>query len=381
MKLLFFTGSRSEWGYLRPILEICKRNRISFKICASNMLILDSFGDASKEIEKDGFKINDKIFMALDGHTNTTMTKSLGILLSSFTDTLSREKPDWLILAGDRGETLIAAIAAAYMNIPIAHIQAGELSGNIDGQARHAIGKFAHLHFASNKDASNRLIKLGEQKFRIFNYGAPQLDDLVNKKYMNIDIKDLEKKYNINLKKNYIISVYHSVVEEGLKNKDNFGKYMKFINSIKGYNKIWITSNNDAGSNMIKDIFYQNRSSDDYLFNNLPRKDYLCFMKYSKMIIGNSSSGIIESSTYKIPCINVGRRQNKRFRPKNVIDVLEISNSKLNKAFNKSISKKYIKSLSSIENPYGDGRSSLKIINRILKTKINEKLIYKELEY
>lgn len=381
MKLLFFTGSRSEWGYLRPILEICKRNRISFKICASNMLILDSFGDASKEIEKDGFKINDKIFMALDGHTNTTMTKSLGILLSSFTDTLSREKPDWLILAGDRGETLIAAIAAAYMNIPIAHIQAGELSGNIDGQARHAIGKFAHLHFASNKDASNRLIKLGEQKFRIFNYGAPQLDDLVNKKYMNIDIKDLEKKYNINLKKNYIISVYHSVVEEGLKNKDNFGKYMKFINSIKGYNKIWITSNNDAGSNIIKDIFYQNRSSDDYLFNNLPRKDYLCFMKYSKMIIGNSSSGIIESSTYKVPCINVGRRQNKRFRPKNVIDVLEISNSKLNKAFNKAISKKYIKSLSSIENPYGDGRSSLKIINRILKTKINEKLIYKELEY
>ena len=371
MKLLFFTGSRSEWGYLRPILEICKRNRISFKICASNMLILDSFGDASKEIEKDGFKINDKIFMALDGHTNTTMTKSLGILLSSFTDTLSREKPDWLILAGDRGETLIAAIAAAYMNIPIAHIQA----------ARHAIGKFAHLHFASNKDASNRLIKLGEQKFRIFNYGAPQLDDLVNKKYMNIDIKDLEKKYNINLKKNYIISVYHSVVEEGLKNKDNFGKYMKFINSIKGYNKIWITSNNDAGSNIIKDIFYQNRSSDDYLFNNLPRKDYLCFMKYSKMIIGNSSSGIIESSTYKVPCINVGRRQNKRFRPKNVIDVLEISNSKLNKAFNKAISKKYIKSLSSIENPYGDGRSSLKIINRILKTKINEKLIYKELEY
>ena len=381
MKLLFFTGSRSEWGYLRPILEICKRNRISFKICASNMLILDSFGDASKEIEKDGFKINDKIFMALDGHTNTTMTKSLGILLSSFTDTLSREKPDWLILAGDRGETLIAAIAAAYMNLPIAHIQAGELSGNIDGQARHAIGKFAHLHFASNKDASNRLIKLGEQKFRIFNYGAPQLDDLVNKKYMNIDIKDLEKKYNINLKKNYIISVYHSVVEEGLKNKDNFGKYMKFINSIKGYNKIWITSNNDAGSNIIKDIFYQNRSSDDYLFNNLPRKDYLCFMKYSKMIIGNSSSGIIESSTYKVPCINVGRRQNKRFRPKNVIDVLEISNSKLNKAFNKAISKKYIKSLSSIENPYGDGRSSLKIINRILKTKINEKLIYKELEY
>ena len=185
MKLLFFTGSRSEWGYLRPILEICKNKKIKFKICASNMLILDSFGEASKEIEKDGFKIDDKIFMALDGHTHVTMAKSLGILMSSFTDTLFREKPDWLIVAGDRGETLIATVAAAYMNIPIAHIQAGELSGNIDGQARHAIGKFAHLHFASNFDAYKRLKKLGEQEFRIFNYGAPQLDDLYNHKYIS----------------------------------------------------------------------------------------------------------------------------------------------------------------------------------------------------
>ena len=107
------------------------------------MLILDSFGEAAKEIEKDGFRIDEKIFMSLDGHNHVTMAKSLGILMSSFTDTLYREKPDWLVVAGDRGETLIATIAAAYMNIPIAHIQAGELSGNIDGQARHAIGKFA----------------------------------------------------------------------------------------------------------------------------------------------------------------------------------------------------------------------------------------------
>ena len=128
MKLLFFTGSRSEWGYIRPLLNLCKREKINFKICATNMLLLDSFGLAKKEIEKDGFKVNEEIFMALDGYNNTTMTKSMGVLLQSFTDTLSREKPTWLLVAGDRGETLIATIAAAYMNIPIAHIQAGELS-------------------------------------------------------------------------------------------------------------------------------------------------------------------------------------------------------------------------------------------------------------
>ncbi len=381
MKLLFFTGSRSEWGYLRPILEICKNKKINFKLCASNMLILDSFGEASKEIEKDGFKIDEKIFMALDGHNNVTMAKSLGILMSSFTDTLFREKPDWLIVAGDRGETLIAVVAAAYMNIPIAHIQAGELSGNIDGQARHAIGKFAHLHFASNLDAYRRLKKLGEQEFRIFNYGAPQLDDLYDFKYINFTKKTLQKKYNLNEKKDYIVCVYHSVVEEGLKNKDNFNKFMQFTNSLKDFNKIWISSNNDAGSNLIKDVFYKNRKSNDYLFNNLPRKDYLAFLKYSKLIIGNSSSGIIESSSFKIPCINVGRRQNKRLRPKNVIDVPIIKLELLKNSFKKAISKKFRSSFKSLKNPYGNGKSSAKIINQILKTNINDKLLYKELEY
>ena len=381
MKLLFFTGSRSEWGYLRPILEVCKKKKVKFKICASNMLILDSFGEAAKEIEKDGFRIDEKIFMSLDGHNHVTMAKSLGILMSSFTDTLYREKPDWLVVAGDRGETLIATIAAAYMNIPIAHIQAGELSGNIDGQARHAIGKFAHLHFASNLDAFKRLKKLGEQEFRIFNYGAPQLDDLYNEKYINFNKKTLKKKYNLKENKNYILCVYHSVVEEGLKNSDNFNKFMKFTNTLQNFNKIWISSNNDAGSNLIKNVFYNNRKSKDYLFNNLPRKDYLAFLKYSELIIGNSSSGIIESSTYKIPCINVGRRQNKRFRPMNVIDVPIIKHNSLVNSFKKAISTKFKLRLKSIKNPYGDGKSSAKIVDQILKTNINDKLIYKELEY
>ena len=119
MKLLFFTGSRSEWGYIRPLLNLCKREKINFKICATNMLLLDSFGLAKKEIEKDGFKVNEEIFMALDGYNNTTMTKSMGVLLQSFTDTLSEN--NMVIGSRRRGETLIMTIAAAYMNIPIAH--------------------------------------------------------------------------------------------------------------------------------------------------------------------------------------------------------------------------------------------------------------------
>ena len=158
------------------------------------MHLLKRFGSSIDEIKKDGFKVEDEIYMSLDGYNTYTMAKSLGILMSSFTDVINRVKPDWLVLAGDRGETLAASIVGAYTNTPIAHIQAGEVSGNIDGMARHAIGKFVNLHLASNNDACKRLVKLGEEKFRIKNVGAPQLDEFSDKNLNKIDTNFLKKK-------------------------------------------------------------------------------------------------------------------------------------------------------------------------------------------
>ena len=166
MKLLFVTGSRGEWGYIRPLLKLIKKNKnFSYKLCVTNMHLLPSFGESINEIEKDGFNVDYRINMSLDGYNHISQVKSLGVFLTSFADILASDKPDWIILAGDRGEQLMGAIGGAYAYIPVLHIQAGEKSGNIDGMARHAIGKFAHLHIASNEDASDRLIKLGEEKF------------------------------------------------------------------------------------------------------------------------------------------------------------------------------------------------------------------------
>lgn len=380
MKLLFFTGSRSEWGYLRPILEYCKQKKINFKLCATNMLLLDSFGYPIKEIEKDGFKVDEKIYMALDGYNTYTTTKSMGILMSSFADTIQRIKPDWIVLAGDRGETLIASLVGAYTNTPIAHIQAGELSGNIDGSARHAIGKFAHLHFASNLDAFNRLLKLGEEKQRIKLVGAPQLDDLYSKKFNYDNQKIFLKKYGIDIKNNFVLAVYHPVTEE-LKNvKSDFNKFYSFLKQ-KKLQKVWISPNNDAGSSIIKSEFLKLRSFDDIIFDNLPRQDYLTLLKNCKLIIGNSSSGIIESSTFKTPCVNIGRRQNNRYRAKNVIDVLNLNHKELEKAYKKALSSKFKSTINKIKNPYGDGKSSKLIVDIILDTIIDDKLIKKELTY
>ena len=344
------------------------------------MHLLKRFGAAVEEIKKDGFKVEDEIFMALDGYNKYTMSKSLGILMTSFTDVIQRVKPDWLVLAGDRGETLAASLVGAYTNTPIAHIQAGEVSGNIDGMARHAIGKFTNLHLASNQDACNRLIKLGEEKFRIKNVGAPQLDELDDKNLKKVSINFLNKKYSLNNFKNYILVVFHPVTED-LKNlRNQINLTMKFLNK-ENYKKIVILPNNDAGSDMVKEIMYKYRDANYVVFDNLPRFEYLSFLKNCSFMIGNSSSGIIEAASFKKGVINIGRRQNKRLKTFNVISLDKIDEKNLHKSIRKLKSSRFIKKLNRVKNPYGDGKSSERIINLLLKTEINQKLLQKNITY
>ncbi len=380
MKLLFITGSRGEWGYISPILKECKRKKIKFSICANNMHLLDSYGLSLNEIKKDGFKVSENIYSALDGYNAATVSKSLGILIQSLSDIVERIKPDWIILAGDRGETMAAAIVSAYSDIPFAHIQAGELSGLIDGQARHAIGKFAHLHFASNQDAKNRLIKLGEENFRIKLVGAPQLDQLYENKAHFKKLKPVLKKLNLDFKDDYALVIYHPPQQTIESIKNHFDGMFKFLNKTK-LKRIWISPNNDAGSTIVKSEFLKKKTQNDFIFDNLSRKDYLTLLCNSKFIIGNSSSGILESPTFKVPCINIGYRQNGRLRGKNIVDVTLPTEKNLLKAFNKINSTKYLKSLKNLKNPYGNGNSSKKIIKIILNTEINDKLLFKKLTY
>ena len=379
MKFLFVTGSRSEWGYIKPILDILKKKKFKTDICLTNMHLLESYGYTLNEIKKDGHKVNEKIYMALDGYNTYTMTKSLGVFMVSFTDMLMRIKPNWVVIAGDRAESFAACVTSAYNNIPTAHIQAGELSGNIDGQSRHAIGKFAHLHFAANREFSDRLKKMGEQAFRIKTVGSPQLDEL---KLINNSKKkkSIFEELNIENLNKYLLVVYHSVTEEFYNTEKNFNIFFEALKNIK-LPKIWILPNNDAGSSIIKNQIFKKRENDTFIFDSLNREKYLYLLKNSSCIVGNSSSGLIEAPTFKIPCVNIGRRQNKRLRAKNVIDVINHDKYKIIKAINKSLSKTFIKSLKNLKNPYGDGNSSQKIVETLITTKIDKELLFKEITY
>mgnify|MGYP001381470697 FL=1 len=375
MRLLFLLGSRGEWGYIKPIIDICKVQKIKYSICATNMVLLPNYGSLIKEVKKN-YNVSDEIYMALEGSNHYVMTKSLGIFLSSFIDVIKRQKPSWIVLAGDRGEQLMGAVAGAYTYTPVAHIQAGERSGNIDGVVRHSLSKLAHLHFASNNDAKKRLIKMGEEKHRIFNTGAPQIDDMKKNKFKDEYIK---KYFNIDTKRSFILVAMHPVTEEYGQAENQVKILIDSLNSVK-QKKIWILPNIDAGADLIRKTLIENRNSDTLIFKNLSREIYLTLLRRSKLIIGNSSSGILEAPSYSVPAINLGRRQNNRVQAKNVINS-DFKKEKILLSIKKATSNKFINSCKNMKNPYGDGNSSKRIIEILKKTIIDDKVLIKNITY
>jgi GDP/UDP-N,N'-diacetylbacillosamine 2-epimerase (hydrolysing) len=293
-------------------------------------------------------------------------------------DVVGHSKPDWIILAGDRGEQLMGALVGAFCYIPVAHIQAGELSGNIDGMTRHAIGKYAHLHFASNQDAANRLLSLGEEPFRVQNVGAPQLDELVQGLYT--PLPKLERQLGIELRRPYILVVQHSVTEEFDQASEQIAATMRALHRFR-LPKIVILPNNDAGSLMIREGIDAQRRGQFYVFANVRREDYLGLLRNAACLVGNSSSGLLEAPTFKVPAINLGRRQDGRVRGLNVIDA-PFKTKAITAAIEKALTPAFRKTLElKCQNPYGDGRSSERILKILAETPITDRLLVKSLTY
>lgn len=377
MKILFVTGSRGEWGYIRPVLRLCEKRGVDYDICATNMLLLPGHGSLINEIRADGFHVTDEIYMSLEGHNHFTMAKSLGVFLMSFVDVLGRTRPQWIVLAGDRGEQLMAGIAGAYTYTPFAHIQAGERSGNIDGIARHAIGKFAHLHLAANDDAVERLLKLGEEPFRVHNVGAPQLDEMVNG--LRTPPEALSQRYSIDLSRPYLLVVQHPVTEEMHLARQ---QVQALTEALATYDmpSVWIMPNNDAGSGVIRRALLQARTRETYVFDNLTRADYLGFMAGCACLVGNSSSGLLEAPTYKVAAVNLGRRQADRVQGTNVVNApFEVP--AIRAAVDEALSPAFQQALRECVNPYGDGRSAERILDTLERTPIDERLLVKRLAY
>ena len=372
------TGSRGEWGYIRPILRAIDRDpSLDYRIIATHMHLLPAFGSSVKEIERDGFHVDERLHMTFDGYTAATMTKSLGALLLELPTTLQRLRPDLLLLAGDRGEQLIGALAALHLGIPVAHIQAGELSGNVDGIVRHSITKLAHIHFAANEEFAERVRRMGEQEFRIFVTGAPLVDELVEGPITSET--ELRQRYRLPEQERLVLTVQHPVTEEeaaaGEQVSETIGALMEL-----DWPTVIVYPNGDAGSESIRQQLATLKRPKVRMFRNLPRQDYLGLMRMATVIVGNSSSGIMEAPSFGKPTVNIGRRQNGRPQACNVINV-GYFRQEIVEALKQATSDEFVAQARTAKNPYGDGYASQRIVDVLKNIEINAKLLLKELTY
>jgi UDP-hydrolysing UDP-N-acetyl-D-glucosamine 2-epimerase len=290
---------------------------------------------------------------------------------------LQRLKPDILLLAGDRGEQLVGAITGLHMGIPVAHIQAGELSGNVDGVVRHSITKLAHIHFAANQEFADRVKRLGEQEFRIFTAGAPLVDELVNGFFTSED--EIRRKYRIETHENIILAVQHPVTEEESEAGDQIELTIESLLEV-GWPVIFIYPNADAGSEAIRSKLAKLKRPSIRLFRNLPRQDYLGLMRIASVMVGNSSSGIMEAPSFGTPAVNIGRRQKDRPQAGNVINV-NYSKNEIVSAIHQAVTPGFREIALASRNPYGDGKSSQRIVDVLKTIEINEKLLRKEMTF
>jgi UDP-hydrolysing UDP-N-acetyl-D-glucosamine 2-epimerase len=377
-KIAFLTGSRGEWGYIRPVLRLIDQDpALDYGIIATNMHLLPEFGMSVHEIEQDGFRVDERIYMTFDGYTGLTMTKSLACLLLELPGALVRMRPDILVLAGDRGEQLMGAVASCHLGIPVAHIQAGELSGNVDGIVRHSITKLAHLHFAANEEFAERVRRLGEEPFRIFTTGAPLVDELVGGQASAEP--DLRLRYRLPSNGHLILAVQHPVTEEenaaGSQLEETLGALAEV-----DWPTVIVYPNADAGSEMIRGRLSALKRPHMRLVRNMPRRDYLGIMRMASVIVGNSSSGIMEAPTFGTPCVNIGRRQNRRPQASNVINV-GYSREQIVAAIHEATTPAFRERARTAVNPYGDGNASQRILEVLKDVVIDEALLRKELTY
>tara|TARA_B100000780_G_C21104155_1_gene445739 strand:- start:626 stop:1744 length:1119 start_codon:yes stop_codon:yes gene_type:complete len=371
IKVFIITERRADYSRFKPIMNLIKKDKsFDYILAVTGAHLKREMGYTKDEILNDGFKIDYEIEMFKENiDSGGEMVRSFARVAEKVTFCLEDCNPN-LILAGfDIGANLAVTIAGAHMNIPIAHIQGGEVSGTIDESIRHAMSKFSHYHFTSNKDALERLVKMGEVRSRIFDVGCPSIDAILN---THDNPKILEK---FSLTKNeFFILLQHPVTSEIEESEKQIQITLSAIKK-SNINTLIILPNNDAGfSNIIREL----KNSKIQFVESLGISDYINLLKRSLGLIGNSSSGIHETSTFNIPTINIGSRQNGRLRPKNVFDV-DHNEDQILKAIDKA---KDFKSRNiKVKNPYGDGNSAERILSILKKIDLSKDIIQKTITY
>lgn len=374
------TGTRAEYGLLKSLMqEINKDNDLELYLIVSGMHLSPEFGMTYKEIEEDGFEINAKVEMLLSSDSPAGISKSIGLGVIGFADEFQRADLDMLILLGDRYEALSAAISAMVMRIPIAHLHGGELTeGAIDEGIRHSITKMSYLHFTSTEQYRNRVIQLGENPERVFYVGALGVENI--KKINLMTKEELERSIHFEIDENTVVVTYHPVTLENNTVEEQFLNLLKVLDRNPKIRMIFTKANADTNGRIVNELidkYTAQNSERACAFMSLGQKRYLSALKYCRIVIGNSSSGIIEAPSFGKPIINIGDRQKGRICADSVINC-GYTQQEIQQAMETALTKEFENKASNCRNPYEKENTAANIISVIKDYLLNDKIKLKK---
>jgi UDP-hydrolysing UDP-N-acetyl-D-glucosamine 2-epimerase len=375
-KIAVITTSRADYSHLYwPLRELAAHPDLDLKLIAMGPHLSPEFGSTVAEIEKDGFQVDAKIECLLSSDTDVGMAKTIGLATLGLADCLGQMRPDLLLLIADRYEMLAPASVALALRIPVAHIEGGEVSeGAIDDAVRNALTKLSHVHFTSTNLARSRVIAMGEEEWRVHRVGAPSLDHLRRSKLLTRD--EIARELAVDLNRPTILVAYHpvTIARDTTREADALFAALDRVPE----QLLFCFPNADTGSRELIDrarAFARNRTAG--IFVNLNPVSYWSLLRSVDLLLGNSSSGIMEAASFAVPAVNVGIRQRGRERPRNVLDADATEPSILERLAT-ARSSEFRASLTGMENPYGDGHASERIAGVLAAVPLGEVLLIKQ---
>jgi UDP-hydrolysing UDP-N-acetyl-D-glucosamine 2-epimerase len=372
------TVARSDYGIYLPILrKIQSDPDLDLQLIVSGMHLSTEFGLTLELIKADGFEISDRVEMLLSSDTPEGIAKSMGLGVIGFAQVYAHRRPDILMVLGDRFEMYAATIAALPFKIPVAHLHGGEVTeGAIDDALRHSMTKLSHLHFVSTAQYAKRIVQLGEEPWRIIVSGAPSLDNLTSVSLLSA--RELKTKYGLQLDKPPLLVTFHPVT---LEYEETAWQVEELLKALKecGLPIIFTMPNADTSGRVVNSMItkFLEDNSLAQMINNLGTEGYFSLMSLAVAMVGNSSSGIIEAASFKLPVVNIGNRQKGRVRGQNVIDV-GYTHEEILQGIKTCLDPNFRESLNKLENPYSNGQASEKIINVLKTVDLGQPLIVKQ---
>lgn len=371
------TVARSDYGIYLPVLRRIQADPdLRLHLIVAGTHLSPDFGLTVREIERDGFPIGDRVEMLLASDTPEGIAKSTGLGVIGFAQSYARYRPDILLVLGDRFEMHAAVVAALPFKIPVAHIHGGELTlGAIDDALRHSITKMSHLHFVATEDYARRVVQMGEEPWRVVVSGSPSLDTLLSTHLLSR--KELERRYKLDLAQPFLLVTYHPVTLEFEQLEMQVSELLAALEEVD-MGVVFTYPNADTRSRTVIQMIREFAATHPraQVVVNLGTPGYTSVMQFAAAMVGNSSSGIIEAASFKLPVVNVGTRQQGRTRAKNVIDV-GYGRAEIVAGIRKALSPEFHASLADLVNPYGDGHAAERIVQRLKEVELDDRLLIK----